>query len=384
MKPSCANFSNEDYSLWLLGQLEDPESSLIREHLNENCPKCAEGVRQSAGFWSAYGAAASLDSTSKPSPRLRARVLQAIDDRPKVVPFWRYAVAIAACMVLTAAITWQLGQKPERPITTPDPQIAELQRKLAASETEIARLTAQRPAPPAPAPVVTPDRTPELDKALADANLQIQKLQAALSQEQTQAQVQVARLTQQVDQQTAALAALSRERRDVEGGVTAANTRLAERDRQIRALETKVSQLERERDSVVEVLSRQKANYEQNTRLIALLSSPTVKLVRLSGTEAAPKATGYAILAEGRRLIFTGAGLPALPSGKVAQLWLLRGRGPAIVSAGTFQVSGDQTTIEFADPAALTDIRGLAVTEEPRGGSALPTGHKLLIGTARS
>jgi anti-sigma-K factor RskA len=392
MNPSCSDFTNEDYALWLLGQLERPESSLIREHLDSDCPKCTEGVRQSVGFWSAYGAAASLDSTAKPSPRLRARVLQAIENGPKIVPFWRskflYAGAIAACMLLTAAVGWRLGQTREH---VPDPtlsrQVADLQGKLSASETEIARLTAQPPTPPVPAAAPTsekPDRSVELGKALGDANLQIQKLQAALSQEQAQAQAQAARLTQQLDQQTAALAALSRERRDAEGSVVATSARLAERDRQIRTLETKVTQLEQERDSVIEVLSRQKSNIDQNTRLIALLSSPTVKLVRLSGTEAAPKATGYAILVEGRRLIFNGVGLPALPSGKVAQLWLLRGRGPAIVSAGTFQVVGDQTTIEFANPSALTDVRGLAVTEEPRGGSPLPTGHKLLIGTAKS
>src|SRR5215212_5151107 len=103
MKPSCNNLTDEDYSLWLLGQLEDPYSSLIREHLSVDCPKCAEAVRQSAGFWSAFGVGATLDSRAKPSSRLRARVLAAVDDSPKKpVPFWHYAVAMAAGMVLAA------------------------------------------------------------------------------------------------------------------------------------------------------------------------------------------------------------------------------------------------------------------------------------------
>ena len=85
MKPSCNNLTNEDYSLWLLGQLEDPESSLIREHLDGDCPKCSEAIRQSAGFWSAFGVASASPAT--PSRLLRGRVLAAIEDRAKrVVP----------------------------------------------------------------------------------------------------------------------------------------------------------------------------------------------------------------------------------------------------------------------------------------------------------
>src|SRR5258706_9734890 len=116
MNPSCSDFTTEDYSLWLLGQLEHPETSLIQEPLNGDCQKCAEGVRQGVGFWSAFGAMASLDSTAKPSAQLRARVLRAIEDRPqKIVPFWRYAAAFAAGIILTAAIAWQLGQKRAKP-----------------------------------------------------------------------------------------------------------------------------------------------------------------------------------------------------------------------------------------------------------------------------
>ena len=85
MRPSCNNLTNEDYSLWLLGQLEDPESSLIREHLDGDCSKCAEAIRQSAGFWSAFGVAGASPAT--PSRRLRTRILAAIEDRAKrVVP----------------------------------------------------------------------------------------------------------------------------------------------------------------------------------------------------------------------------------------------------------------------------------------------------------
>jgi hypothetical protein len=218
-----------------------------------------------------------------------------------------------------------------------------------------------------------------LNQKLAEANQQIQQIQAALSGEQAKS----ARLAQEFDQQALTIASLSRERRDAEANLAAMKAQLAERDRQMKRLDAKISQLERERDKLNDALSNQRRQVERATRLVSLLSAPSVKFVPLAGTEAAPSATGYAVVAPGRKLMFTGSNLPALRPGRVYQLWLMRGRSPGIASAGIFQASGDQATIEFGDASLLNDIRGLAVTEEPAGGSPLPTGHKVLIGTTR-
>jgi len=84
-------------------------------------------------------------------------------------------------------------------------------------------------------------------------------------------------------------------------------------------------------------------------------------------------------------VVFYASGLPNLAPGRSYQLWLLRGKNPAIVSGGVFRPNGaERLSLEFADPAVVGDIRGLAVTEEPEGGSRGPTGHKLLVGTSRS
>jgi hypothetical protein len=228
--------------------------------------------------------------------------------------------------------------------------------------------------------VISQDHSVEPETALAEANQQIQQLRVTLSGEQAKS----ARLAQELDQQAAAMSSLSRERRDAEANLAAANGRLAEHDRQIKALGAKITELEHERDRLNDALSNQKIHVQHSTRLVAFLSDPGVRIVRLAGTEAAPSATGYALLAEGKRMIFTGANLPALPGGKVYQLWLMRGKGPGIVSAGIFQGSGDQATVDFGNASLLNDVRGLAVTDEPPGGSRLPTGHKLLIGTVKS
>jgi len=360
-----------------------------------------EAARASAEFWALFGVAASHDSNAAPSPNVRAKLLDAVQKTrtPAHTPISLrrnrlvYAGAIAASILVMAAIGLRFGPRREpRPQLAVDveapqldgvkQQVADLQRKLRDAEKEIEALTQVRPAS-AIVPVrltqsPTADSTLELERALNEANQQIQQLRAALSGEQAKS----ARLAQEFDQQTVSIAALSRERRDAEANLAAASGRLAERDRQIKAMDAKIAQLERERDKLNDAVTNQKNRMEHATRLVALLSAPTVKLVRLAGTEAAPGASGYALLAEGKKLIFTGAGLPGLQPGRAYQLWLMRGKSPGIVSAGVF--GGDRMSIELTDASLLQDIRGLAVTEEPKSGSPLPTGHKLLIGTSRS
>ena len=80
-------------------------------------------------------------------------------------------------------------------------------------------------------------------------------------------------------------------------------------------------------------------------------------------------------------MVFYASNLPALPPGRTYQLWLLRGRKPAIASGGTFAGDG---FVEVEDKTLISDLRGLAVTEEPSGGSAGPTGHKILVGALKA
>jgi hypothetical protein len=400
----CNGITREEYRLWTLGLLEGPEAELIRSHLSDGCQRCTDEIRSSVEFWALFGAAAGLEEKSGPGPRVRAQLLEHITNghahAPKVLPpgqlrRYFYVGALAASLLVLAAIGWQrFGRHREARISSApvreDPElnavtnrISDLQQKLSASERQIESLKRAAPIIPVSGSVredSAQDHSIELDKALAEANQQIQQLRTALSGEQAKS----ARLAQEFDQQAAALSTLSRERRDAEANLAAANGRLAEHERQIKALGAKITELEHERDRLNDALSNQKIHIQHTTRLVAFLSNPGVKIVRLAGTEAAPGATGYVLLAEGKRMIFTGANLPALQGGKVYQLWLMRGKSPGIVSAGTFQGSGDQATIDFGNASLLNDVRGLAVTEEPPGGSPLPTGHKLLIGTVKS
>jgi hypothetical protein len=409
----CSGITSEDYYLWPLGLTDETESDRIRKHLAEGCGSCIQAVRESVEFWSVYGATASFEADLSPSPQVRTRLLEAIERERKPIailakpavkelpaqrPRFVFAVAGVAAAVLVAAIGWQVTRQPAAPARVANQssaqleelnrQILDLQAKLNVAEREVDDLRAVPATPNGPVTPVQPatlrqDPNPQfgdLGKALADANAQIQQLKAALAGEQAKA----ARLAQDFDQQTGAIATLTLERRDAEANLSAAMARLAERDRQIKTLNAKITTLEHDNDRLNDAITNQKGKVAHAVRLVSLLSTPSTKFVRLTGTAAAPNASGYAILAEGNRLIFTAGSLPNLKNGKVYQLWLIRGKNPGIVSGGIFEGGTDQVTIEFTDPAMLSGVKALAVTDEPKGGSPLPTGHKMLIGTAKS
>jgi hypothetical protein len=144
--------------------------------------------------------------------------------------------------------------------------------------------------------------------------------------------------------------------------------------RQIMALDAEVNEYKA-------LLGRQKNEQNDNARLIHLLTRPGVRLVPMKGAEIAEGTPAYAFVMEGSRVIFVAANLPKLPGEKQFQLWLLRSQDPKVVSAGTFVADdGNRAIVEFSDPTQVADLTAIAVTDEPKGGSAEPTGTKLLVG----
>jgi anti-sigma-K factor RskA len=105
----------------------------------------------------------------------------------------------------------------------------------------------------------------------------------------------------------------------------------------------------------------------------ALLQAHAVSVVQFHGTGAA---SGAALIADDSRLTFFPANLPAAPAGRTYQLWLILPQGT--VNAGTFSSSE-----VLSNKLPLSGLEGLAVTEEPAGGSPQPTGPKILTGTPR-
>jgi anti-sigma-K factor RskA len=152
--------------------------------------------------------------------------------------------------------------------------------------------------------------------------------------------------------------------------------------RRIRSLESELaSALLRVDDGErrVTVALRAAANAEAP---LAILTAPDVRRVDLAGQPAAPSASARAFWSRSRGLVITASNLPALPAGRVYQLWFVTAGAP--VSAGLLTPDGQGAlTSTLTTPSTVPNPLALAVTLEPEGGAPAPTGDKFLVGLAQ-
>jgi anti-sigma-K factor RskA len=104
--------------------------------------------------------------------------------------------------------------------------------------------------------------------------------------------------------------------------------------------------------------------------------------VDLKGQGAMPGAAGRAFWSRAAGLLFTADGLPALPAGRVYQLWTITGAAPT--GAGTFtpDTQGAASTSGSVS-AGAPKPDAFAVTIEPAGGSASPTMPIVMVGASK-
>ena len=114
-------------------------------------------------------------------------------------------------------------------------------------------------------------------------------------------------------------------------------------------------------------------------RAAAVLTAPDVARVDLAGQPAAPGASARAFWSRSRGLVFNGSDVPALPAGRVYQLWAVGPQAPT--SVGLLRPDKDGGVHRVYDtPSDLPKPVALAVTMEPDGGVPAPTGEKYLVG----
>lgn len=127
------------------------------------------------------------------------------------------------------------------------------------------------------------------------------------------------------------------------------------------------------------IVERERQGSADNARLVDALTTPHARLLPLKGADAAAESTAYALIVENLRLLFIASNLPPLADGRQFQLWLVRKQDPKFVSLGVFRADdGNRVLMSFDDASVLSDIAQVEVTEEPEGGSSVPTGTKLL------
>jgi len=158
-------------------------------------------------------------------------------------------------------------------------------------------------------------------------------------------------------------------------------TRTQAAERQLAATRAQVEDLNRQVRLLKAALDHQERTVGRSTELVALLRAPGLRVVELAATRQGGSAGARALISGRSRAIFYADNLPVLNAGRTYQLWLIRSAGKPILSGGLFQSGPNQSAIlEIAGAGNLDGLTALAVTDEPQGGSPLPTGEKLLIG----
>lgn len=123
------------------------------------------------------------------------------------------------------------------------------------------------------------------------------------------------------------------------------------------------------------------ARNDKLTAEMAALASPDTRTIALTGQQVSPSASAKVFLEpKQRRAVVFFYNLPANAADKSYQLWILRGDQPKPQSAGVFDVTqSGGASISIENLPLATEIKGLAVTLEPKGGVAQPTNTNFFV-----
>jgi hypothetical protein len=135
----------------------------------------------------------------------------------------------------------------------------------------------------------------------------------------------------------------------------------------------RISQLAQEQALLTQEFARQES-------LMTILQDPVTRIIALSGLAPAPEAKGRMLWHATAGGLLVAQGLPPAPEGKTYQLWAIAGtRAP--VPAGVFAVDARGVGTLRVVPLQTGDgLDAFAVTLEPAGGVAAPTGGMYLVG----
>jgi anti-sigma-K factor RskA len=123
------------------------------------------------------------------------------------------------------------------------------------------------------------------------------------------------------------------------------------------------------------------ARNEKLSAEMASLASRDTRTIALTGQQVSPSASAKVFLEpQRRRAVVFFYNLPANAADKSYQLWILRGDQPNPQSAGVFDVTkSGSASISIENLPLATEIKGLAVTLEPKGGVAQPTNTNFFV-----
>jgi cell division protein FtsB len=153
------------------------------------------------------------------------------------------------------------------------------------------------------------------------------------------------------------------------------------RELHVRAQRERIVASEAEAKSLTDENARLTEKNEQLSAQLAALASPETRTIALTGQQLAPAASARVFLEPShRRALVFFANMPANATDKSYQLWILRADQPKPQSAGTFDVTQNgKASLTIENLPVATEIKGLAVTIEPRGGVEQPTNTDFVV-----
>jgi anti-sigma-K factor RskA len=187
-------------------------------------------------------------------------------------------------------------------------------------------------------------------------------------------QADLVRREETIQSLSANLESTRRDLQRVEGEVAALQAELVKREETIEAERQELRRVQ----GTMAALQSELAEREQALRL---LSAPQVRLVRLTGLEPSPGAVGQLLW---NPAAYTGvlltSGLPQLSRDRIYELWAIAGSEP--IPAGIFAVDERGHAVLHLPPLPKAKrVNKFAVTLEPAGGVAKPSGPMLLLGS---
>jgi anti-sigma-K factor RskA len=391
---TCNHCTSEEYAFFAIGTLEGPDRDLIRSHVRSGCQDCIGEIRDALAFWCLLAALTErtqLMENRAPSRKLRERVI-AIAAPPRVHVLRRISVRtwmqIAAGVLIAASastLSWRIGkvysQRDIAAIQSRVDQQAAGMKKLQSENNSLRNLVVAA----RNAPVIFPGRDSIVsvqDPYMLRDLQRARTTQAAAAQALNEERKKAAELEKRLSQTTALLAAATRDREEADQKYRKAfeaatmekehgsNTLSAE----IRTYNTKVQDLESQIAHYRTVIDSQSKKLEQHSQMIWLPQSKDLTLIQLHGDQ---NASAVALIAGESRLVLFPSNFAVPPAGRTYQLWLIHDKG-TVTSVGTFNGAA---SLQFSSPALKGGVKSLAVTEEPAGGSAMPTGRKIITGT---
>jgi anti-sigma-K factor RskA len=136
-----------------------------------------------------------------------------------------------------------------------------------------------------------------------------------------------------------------------------------------------ITQLSREVNTQQHELVRDRDVLARQREALALLNSPNAKKMELTAGQSAQNARGTFVYdRKTGRAILMAEGLPATPTDKAYELWFIpKGHSPMAGRMFTIDASGHALLPEQM-PAEAMENAVIAITLEPKKGSAVPTG----------